>query len=131
MSDVLIQVDRLSKVFRLGLSMRRVEAVKGVSFEVPAKVEPALGKEIARVAKGVFSVLGCRDVARVDLRLDAQGRVCFIEVNPLPGLAPGFSDYCLIAQAAGMDYRTLVGEILAPAIRRHREKQKQRVLARL
>jgi ABC-2 type transport system ATP-binding protein len=33
-SDVLIQVDRLSKVFRLGLSRRRVEAVKGVSFEV-------------------------------------------------------------------------------------------------
>jgi D-alanine-D-alanine ligase len=104
-------------------------ASKGVSFEVPAKVEPALGKEIARVAKGVFSVLGCRDVARVDLRLDAQGRVCFIEVNPLPGLAPGFSDYCVIAQAAGMDYRSLVGEILAPAIRRHREKQKQRVLS--
>ena len=34
MSDVLIRVDGLSKVFRLGLWMRKVEAVRSVSFEV-------------------------------------------------------------------------------------------------
>ncbi|MFN8549797.1 MAG: ABC transporter ATP-binding protein [Polyangiaceae bacterium] len=34
MSDVLISVRDLAKTFRLGLSRRRVEAVKGVSFEV-------------------------------------------------------------------------------------------------
>jgi len=45
-SDVLIQVDRLSKVFRLGLSMRRVEAVKGVSFEVRRGISgPERGRE--------------------------------------------------------------------------------------
>jgi ABC-2 type transport system ATP-binding protein len=33
-SEALIHVDGLKKVFRLGLSRRRVEAVKGVSFEV-------------------------------------------------------------------------------------------------
>ncbi len=34
MGDVLIRVDGLRKVFRQGLLMRRVEAVKGISFEV-------------------------------------------------------------------------------------------------
>ncbi|HEX6273355.1 MAG TPA: ABC transporter ATP-binding protein [Polyangiaceae bacterium] len=34
MTDALIEVDRLSKEFRLGLFMRRVAAVRGVSFRV-------------------------------------------------------------------------------------------------
>ncbi|MGW8322136.1 MAG: D-alanine--D-alanine ligase family protein, partial [Thermodesulfobacteriota bacterium] len=97
-----------------------------VRYEVPAKVDPALDAELRRVARGVFAVLGCRDVSRVDLRLDDRGQVHFIECNPLPGLSPGFSDFCFIAEAAGLDYRTLIGEILAPCIRRWRELQKER-----
>jgi D-alanine-D-alanine ligase len=102
---------------------------KGVRFECPAKTDPALGRELDRVARGVFTALGCRDVARVDMRLDAEGRVCFIECNPLPGLSPGFSDMCVIAEKAGIDYRTLVGEILAPALRRLRHQQRKRSIA--
>jgi D-alanine-D-alanine ligase len=97
-----------------------------VKCEVPAKIDPALDGELRRVARAVFSILGCRDLARVDLRLDGEGRVQFIECNPLPGLSPGFSDFCVIAEAAGFDYRTLVGEILAPCIRRWREQKKER-----
>ena len=91
---------------------------RDIALEVPAKVEAELGKELARVAAESYRALGCRDVARVDLRLDAEGRVCFIECNPLPGLAPGFSDLCLIANASGLSYEALIGEILKPALRR-------------
>jgi D-alanine-D-alanine ligase len=59
----------------------------------------------------------------VDLRLDADGEPCFIECNPLPGLTPAWSDLCLIATAAGIDYPTLVGQILAPAIRRFKARR--------
>ena len=93
-----------------------------VRFEVPAKLDPALGKEVETVCRTAFLALGCRDVARIDLRCDAHGKVHFIEVNPLPGLAPEFSDLCVIGKAAGMSYRSLIGEILAPALRR-RERQ--------
>ena len=97
---------------------------RGVELQVPAQVDPALGKELQRVARAAFIALGCRDVARIDVRLDAEGRVNFIECNPLPGLAPGFSDLCLIAQATGMEYRVLIGEILASALRRMRERRR-------
>jgi D-alanine-D-alanine ligase len=97
---------------------------QGVELQVPAQVDPALGRELQRVARAAFTALGCRDVARIDLRLDAEGRVNFIECNPLPGLAPGFSDLCLIAQATGMEYRALIGEILASALRRMRERKR-------
>ena len=69
-------------------------------------------------------------MARIDFRLDASGKIYFIECNPLPGLTPGWSDLCLIAAAAGMDYRTLIGEILAGAIRRYKERERERRVAK-
>ncbi len=105
---------------------QKLDTSSKIRYDAPADVDPALGKELARVAKLCFTELGCRDVARIDLRLDAAGRVNFIECNPLPGLTPDWSDLCLIAKAAGMDYRTLIGEILAPAIRRFQERNEAR-----
>lgn len=102
------------------------ETESGVRFEVPAQVDEALGRELARVARRAFEALGCRDVARVDLRLDGQGRVQFIECNPLPGLSPGFSDLCVVAEAAGLRYHELIGTILEPALRRLRSARRPR-----
>ena len=96
-----------------------------IRYDTPADVAPKLGKELAKVARAAFMALGCSDVARIDLRLDAKGKVHFIECNPLPGLTPDWSDLCLIAKSAGMDYRTLVSEIMAPAIKRLRMKRKR------
>jgi D-alanine-D-alanine ligase len=97
-----------------------------VRYEVPAKLEPAAQREIERAARAVFAGLGCRDVARVDFRMDVEGRVYFLECNPLPGLAPGWSDLVLVAQAGGLDYRALIGEILACAIRRYQEREREK-----
>lgn len=99
-----------------------------VRFEAPARISNQLKRDLERSARSIFSVLGCRDFARVDLRLDEAGNLNFIECNPLPGLAPGFSDFCVIAEAAGIKYNALIGDILAPALRRMRERQKERYL---
>jgi D-alanine-D-alanine ligase len=94
---------------------------RDVKLVVPAKVSRQLGGELARLALACFAALGCRDVGRVDLRLDARGKPSFIECNPLPGLAPGFSDLCVIAEASGVSYRQLIGETLAPALLRMKQ----------
>jgi D-alanine-D-alanine ligase len=65
----------------------------------------------------------------VDLRLDGGGRVHFIECNPLPGIAPNFSDLCVMAKAEGTPYEKLVAEIMAPAVRRLRERRRDQVPA--
>ena len=74
----------------------------------------------------VFDALDCRDFARIDLRMNAQGQVYVFEVNPLPGLTPDYSDLVLIGKAVGMDYRTLIGEILAGGLKRMREKKRDK-----
>lgn len=102
---------------------------KNVRFDAPARIEEPLKMELETFAKDVFTVLGCRDFARIDLRLDESGNINFVECNPLPGLTPGFSDFCVTAEAAGITYRSLIGEILAPAMRRMRECQREKMLA--
>jgi D-alanine-D-alanine ligase len=97
-----------------------------IRYDAPAKLEPALLEKLRTAARGSFMALGCRDVARIDFRMDDKGRIYFIECNPLPGLTPGWSDLVLIAAGAGMDYRTLIGEIMAPAIRRYKEREARR-----
>jgi D-alanine-D-alanine ligase len=104
---------------------------KHVSYQCPAQLTPAELKAIERVCRETFAALDCRDVARVDLRMTPKGEIYVIEVNPLPGLTPGYSDLCLIAQAAGIEYRTLIGEILEGGLKRLREKRREEKEARV
>jgi len=96
-----------------------------IENQAPAQMTDALRKDVEQVARDAFSALGCRDFARIDVRLNAEGKACFIECNPLPGLTPKWSDLCLISDSVGMDYTTLIAELVSPAIRRWREKRRQ------
>jgi D-alanine-D-alanine ligase len=72
--------------------------------------EPARGLALA-----VFTALGCRDAARVDLRCDGEGRLHFLEVNPLPGINYVRSDLPIMARLGGISYQELIGAIVVSA----------------
>jgi D-alanine-D-alanine ligase len=97
-----------------------------IRYDVPAHLEPSQLRALERAARECFIALGCRDVARVDFRMDEQGKVYFLECNPLPGLTPGWSDLVLIAKAAGIEYHALIAEILSGAVRRYKERERER-----
>src|SRR5262249_59398824 len=96
-----------------------------VRYECPAPLTKEELRAVERACRTTFMTLGCRDVARVDVRLTPEGRVFVLEVNPLPGLTPDYSDLCLIANGAKIDYRTLIGDVLSGAIKRWRERQEE------
>jgi D-alanine-D-alanine ligase len=100
----------------------KLESNDRIRYDVPAKLDPGQIDRLKSAARGAFMALGCRDVARIDFRMDDRGRFTFLECNPLPGLTPSWSDLVLISQGEGMDYRTLIGEILSGAIRRYKER---------
>jgi D-alanine-D-alanine ligase len=96
-----------------------------VYYECPPKLTEAEQRAIEKIARATFDALDCRDVARVDMRMRADGRIYVLEVNPLPGLTPGYSDLVLIAQAAGMEYDQLIAEIMIGGLRRMRDKRRE------
>ena len=72
----------------------------------------------ARIALKAWTILGCRDGGRVDLRCDASGRPNFMEANPLAGLNPKESDLVILGRLAGVPYRELIKRIVASAMER-------------
>jgi D-alanine-D-alanine ligase len=84
-------------------------------FQCPARITRELQASIERVTLDAFRVLGCRDWARIDVRLDASGKPNVLEVNPLPGILPDPADNsCLpkAARAAGIGYEELIQNCL-------------------
>lgn len=92
---------------------------KRVRYACPATIDPVLENRLMREARRIFRHLNCRDFARIDFRLDEAGHPWFIEINPLPGLAPGYSDYPMLAEANGMLYPKLIQQILRSALQRY------------
>jgi D-alanine-D-alanine ligase len=90
-------------------------------FECPTRITRKLQASIERVTLDAFRVLGCRDWARIDVRLDSSGVPNIIEANPLPGILPDPADNsCLpkAARAAGIGYDELIQSCLRYAAAR-------------
>jgi D-alanine-D-alanine ligase len=80
--------------------------------------EGPLAQAVAQVALNAWRGLGCRDGGRIDVRLDAMGVPCFIEVNPLAGLGPVHSDLCIINRFKGRSYVDLIRDIVTSTLER-------------
>jgi len=90
-------------------------------FQCPARITRKLQAAIERVVLDAYRVLGCRDWARIDVRLDGAGNPNILEVNPLPGILPDPADNsCLpkAARAAGIGYDELLQSCLRSAAAR-------------
>ena len=99
----------------------KVELVDDFYYLCPAPLEPAMVAQLNLLTAAVFRVLGCTDVARVDFRLDEDNdnTPYILEINPLPGLNPGYSDICIEAAALGWSYEQLIGRIVDLAAERY------------
>jgi D-alanine-D-alanine ligase len=86
--------------------------------ELPLRTD-ALADAAAETALAAWRALGCRDGGRIDIRCDAEGVPAFIEVNPLAGLRPGWSELTILAAQAGYPYERLIGAILEEALGRY------------
>lgn len=70
--------------------------------------------QVASWSRHLFELLGCRDVARADWRVDAEGRPWLLEINPLPSLAPDDA-FGWVAEYLGTTYAAMIGRILTAA----------------
>lgn len=90
-------------------------------LECPAAVPDRLARRIGETALAAYRALGCRDWARVDVRLDASGVPNVVEVNPLPGIIPDPRDnscFPCAAAVAGISYDELIQAVVRIAWKR-------------
>lgn len=91
-------------------------------FQCPARVDAALERAVSDAALAAYHALGCRDWARVDLRLNAAGVPHVLEINPLPGVLPDpdqNSCFPKAARAAGLSYAAMILAVLDAALARY------------
>jgi len=88
-----------------------------VRYYIPPRLPTATLATLECNALTAYHLLGCRDCARLDFRLNAAGQPCFIECNPLPGLNPTNSDLVILSREI-LAYEKLVQGILLDAARR-------------
>lgn len=95
----------------------------------PHDLDPDLEDRIRKVALAAYQMLGCRDYARVDMRVDEEnGELYILEVNPNPDLADG-SAFVMCSDASGRTYAQLLGEIVRMALRRGKKEDKPKVIS--
>ncbi|MBA2689724.1 MAG: D-alanine--D-alanine ligase, partial [Burkholderiales bacterium] len=100
-------------------SLRAKEECETLVEYKKAEIPAALEARIVEISIQAFNALGCRDAARLDIKLDTAGEPRILEMNPLAGMHPSHSDLPMIAAQAGLGYRGLVGTILSNAMARY------------
>jgi D-alanine-D-alanine ligase len=84
----------------------------------PAPLDEALARRLREISVATFRACHCRDYARVDIRIDAEGNPYVLEINSMASLGPTGS-YVIAAQSAGYSFTTLVDRIVEVACLRY------------
>ena len=87
------------------------------TVKIPADIPQDAGDEIREKAVQAFKALGCSGLARCDFFYTDKGEVIINEINTMPGFT-GTSMYPKLMAASGVDYKSLISELIETALKR-------------
>jgi D-alanine-D-alanine ligase len=87
-------------------------AKRGLEYHTTDDWDPAVTAEIYRMAKAGFTLTSQRDYARLDCRVDADGRIWFLEVTPNPEVRPGKGSFAVAARAMEITFADVLAHIV-------------------
>jgi len=90
---------------------RKYQTKYGITSREAKNLPEGKIEEIQRLAKRVYRALGLSGYARIDMRMDLEGRLYVLEANPNPQIARA-EDFSDSAEKAGYQYKELLQEIL-------------------
>jgi D-alanine-D-alanine ligase len=89
-------------------------AADGAEELCPAPLPAEVEQTARALALRIHGILGLRGLSRTDMILDPEGRIHVLEVNTMPGMTSR-SLVPRAASAVGIDFRTLVGNLVRTA----------------
>jgi D-alanine---D-serine ligase len=81
------------------------------TIHVPARIPDQQSEEIKTAAKVIYTALGCKGFARVDLFVTPWGELVFNEVNTIPGFT-AHSRFPTMMKAVGLSFEQVIGEAI-------------------
>jgi len=93
---------------------------------VPAKLTSFQIERVQKLAVQVFKAIGAADLARIDLFVDTENNLFYVnEINTMPGFTP-ISMYPRLWQETGVNYTLLIDTLVSLAQSRSRKMSKLR-----
>ncbi|HEX5060775.1 MAG TPA: hypothetical protein VFV99_15510 [Kofleriaceae bacterium] len=86
-----------------------------IDVHIPARLDELTTSRLVAAAKRAFAALGVTGYGRADFRVTPEGNVQFLELNPLPSLAPRERDLYAAAAPLGKAPRDLLACIVTAA----------------
>ena len=80
----------------------------------PANVDAATTARIGEIALTAFHLVGCRDYARIDMRMDQRGQIYILEINGNPDIGPG-AGFARALRVSGIAYEEFVERLVQTA----------------
>jgi D-alanine-D-alanine ligase len=99
--------------------MHNTPEYHGTVGTCPAKLPAEVEAKVKQIALTAFSVMGCRDYARVDIRLSKAMVPYVIEVNPNPDISHD-AGFMRSAKTSGRSFGDVIETIIECAVERHR-----------
>lgn len=78
--------------------------------------DDALLRELERISVKCWWEFGLKGYARVDFRIDSEGKPWVLEINANPCITPGGSSFIRSAMQGGLDYKSVVEKIILEAM---------------
>jgi len=101
--------------FRIHQEEKPESGSENSTITVPANISAEARNLVQKTAKAIYTALGCKGLARVDLFLKEDGTVVLNEVNTLPGLT-SYSRYPRMMAAAGLPLGEVIDRVVALAM---------------
>jgi D-alanine-D-alanine ligase len=95
---------------------RKYQDKYGITSQEAKNLPDGKAEEIQHLAKRVYRALGLSGYARIDVRMDAEGKVYVLEANPNPQIAHE-EDFADSAEKADYSYKDLLQELLNVGLR--------------
>jgi D-alanine-D-alanine ligase len=100
----------------------KYQARVGVATKASRDLPEGALERVQHISRRVYQTLNLSGYARIDLRLDSQGRVFVLEANPNPQIARA-EDFAMSAVDVGLPYPALLQRILTTGMRWEPDRQ--------
>jgi len=99
-------------------TFERVQNANTIRYICPAQISAELEKKIREIAVRAYQAIGCRDMARIDFRVDEKGNPYVLEINPLPSFSRE-DVFNIFPKVIHSTYEEIINYIVNLALERH------------